>query len=180
MPFDPEEFRAVTLDDMKMPGGWIVVFCSKPKFWEALVEGLRVPELARDPRFATFEDRHANKDTLLPLLRARFATRTTAEWMDRLRGRVPCAPVNTVAQALADEQVRARGMIVEVDHPEFGRLRQVASPVKTAGAVTQPTRAPRLGEHTDEVLRGLLGYGDARVAAVRASGALGRDGKEPA
>jgi len=159
--------------------GWIVVFCSKPKFWEALVEGLGAPELARDPRFTTFEDRRANKDALLPLLRARFATRTTAEWMDRLRGRVPCAPVNTVAQALADEQVRARGMIVEVDHPEFGRIRQVASPVKTEGAVTRPTRAPRLGEHSEEVLRDLLGYSAERVAAARASGALGRNGEEP-
>jgi len=159
--------------------GWIVVFCSKPKFWEALADGLGAPELARDPRFATFEDRRVNKDALLPLLRARFATRTTAEWMDQLRGRVPCAPVNTVAQALADEQVRARGMIVEVDHPEFGRIRQVASPVKTEGAVTHPTRAPRLGEHSEEILRDLLGYAPERVAAVRASGALGRDGKEP-
>jgi crotonobetainyl-CoA:carnitine CoA-transferase CaiB-like acyl-CoA transferase len=153
--------------------GWLVVFCNKEKFWQALVEAMGLPEVGRDPRFATFADRLAHKDALLPILKARFAQRTTAEWLDRLRGRVPCAPVNTLAEALADEQVRARGMILEVDHPEFGRLREVASPVRTAGAVGAPAPAPSLGQHTDEILGALLGYGPARVAALRASGAVG-------
>jgi crotonobetainyl-CoA:carnitine CoA-transferase CaiB-like acyl-CoA transferase len=153
--------------------GWIVVFCNKPKFWEALVDVLELPELARDPRFATFPDRLAHKDALVTILKTRFAQHTTAAWLDRLRGRVPCAPVNTVAQALADEQVAARGMIVDVEHPRFGRIREVASPVKTAGAVTRPAPAPRLGEHTEAILRDVLQYDSARIAAVRASGALG-------
>jgi crotonobetainyl-CoA:carnitine CoA-transferase CaiB-like acyl-CoA transferase len=154
--------------------GWIVVFCNKEKFWQALVDALGLPEVARDPRFATFADRLAHKDALLPLLRTRFAERTTEEWLRRLRGRVPCAPVNTLAQALADEQVRARGMIIEVEHPRFGRLREVASPVRTDGVVASPAPAPRLGAHTDEILGGLLGYDTARIAALRAAGALGR------
>jgi crotonobetainyl-CoA:carnitine CoA-transferase CaiB-like acyl-CoA transferase len=154
--------------------GWIVVFCNKEKFWEALVQALELPEVGRDPRFTSFADRLAHKEALLPLLRARFAERTTADWLDRLRGRVPCAPVNTIAQALEDEQVRARGMIVEVDHPALGVLREVASPVRTAGIVTAPAPAPRLGEHTDAVLGGLLGYPPARIDALRASGALGK------
>jgi crotonobetainyl-CoA:carnitine CoA-transferase CaiB-like acyl-CoA transferase len=154
--------------------GWIVVFCNKEKFWEALVAALELPEVGCDPRFASFADRLAHKDALLPLLRARFAERTTADWLDRLRGRVPCAPVNTIAQALEDEQVRARGMIVEVQHPTLGMLREVASPVRTAGLVTPPAPAPRLGEHTDTVLGGLLGYPPARIDALRASGALGK------
>ena len=153
--------------------GWIVVFCNKEKFWQALVEAMGLPEVARDPRFATFADRLAHKDALLPILKVRFAQRTTADWLDRLRGRVPCAPVNTLAEALADEQVRARGMILEVDHPELGRLREVASPVRTAGTVDAPAPAPRLGQHTDEILGGILRYGPARVAALRASGAVG-------
>jgi crotonobetainyl-CoA:carnitine CoA-transferase CaiB-like acyl-CoA transferase len=154
--------------------GWIVVFCNKEKFWQALVDALGLPEVAVDPRFATFRARLAHKDVLLPLLRTRFAERTTEEWLRRLRGRVPCAPVNTLAQALADEQVRARDMIVEVAHPRFGRLREVASPVRTDGVVASPAPAPRLGEHTDEILAGLLGYDRARIAALRAAGALGR------
>lgn len=154
--------------------GVIVVFCNKEKFWQALVDALELGDLGRDPRFATFADRLVHKATLIPILKARFAERTTAEWLERLRGRVPCAPVNTVAQALADEQVRARDMIIEVKHPRFGVLREVASPVKTAGAVTSPAPAPALGQHTDELLRELLRYSPERIARLRASGALGR------
>ncbi|HXD95278.1 MAG TPA: CoA transferase [Candidatus Acidoferrum sp.] len=153
--------------------GWIVVFCNKEKFWLALIDALGLPELGRDPRFATFADRLAHKATLVPILKARFAEETTDAWLRRLRGRVPCAPVNTLAQALDDEQVRARGMIVEVEHPELGTLREVASPVRTAGTVPCVASAPRLGQHTDEILRGLLQYDPARIAALHASGALG-------
>jgi crotonobetainyl-CoA:carnitine CoA-transferase CaiB-like acyl-CoA transferase len=153
--------------------GWIVVFCNKEKFWQALIDAMGLPEVGRDPRFATFADRHAHRDALLPVLTTRFAQRTTADWLARLRGRVPCAPVNTIAQALADEQVRARDMIVEVAHPQFGVLREVASPVRTAGTARTPAPAPRLGHHTDEILGGLLQYDAARIVALRASGALG-------
>ncbi len=153
--------------------GWIVVFVNKDKFWLALVEALERPSLAADPRFATFPDRLANKAALIEILRPRFRELTTAEWIGRLRGRVPCAPVNTLAEALDDEQVNARGMIVEVDHPEFGPMKEVATPIKTDGLATRPGRAPRLGEHTDEILSDVLGYSAERVAALHASGALG-------
>ena len=153
--------------------GWIVVFCNKDKFWQGLVEALGLPDLGRDARFATFADRLAHKDALLPMLRARFAERTTDDWLARLRGRVPCAPVNTLAQALQDEQVRSRGMIIEVEHPALGTLREVASPIRTAGTSDAPAPAPWLGQHTDEILRELLQYDPGRIAALRASGALG-------
>jgi crotonobetainyl-CoA:carnitine CoA-transferase CaiB-like acyl-CoA transferase len=156
--------------------GWIVIFCNKEKFWRALIESLDLPEVGGDPRFASFADRLAHKAALIPLLTARFRERTTEEWLARLRGRVPCAPVNTLAEALQDEQVRARGMIVEVEHPKFGTLREVASPVRAA---TPPSPAPRLGQHTEEILRELLRYTPARVAELRASGALGADRPTP-
>ncbi len=69
--------------------------------------------------------------------------------------------------------VRERGMIVEVDHPHFGRIREVASPIKTEGAIAAPARAPRLGEHTDALLRDVLGYGTETIATLRAKGAIG-------
>jgi crotonobetainyl-CoA:carnitine CoA-transferase CaiB-like acyl-CoA transferase len=153
--------------------GWIVIFCNKDKFWRDLVETLGAPELAEDARFRTFADRFAHKDALLPLLQARFATRTTSEWLDRLRGRVPCAPVNDVRQALADPQVLARDMIVEVEHPDFGPLREVRSPVRTEGEIRHPARAPRLGEHTDQILREILSYSDGTIARLRATGVIG-------
>jgi len=153
--------------------GWIVVFCNKDKFWRDLVDALGAPELADDPRFGTFADRFTHREALLPRLRARFVTRTTAEWLERLRGRVPCAPVNDVRQALADPQVRAGDMIVEVEHPEFGTLREVRSPVRTEGEVRRPLRAPRLGEHTDLILRELLSYSDSTIERLRAGGIIG-------
>jgi crotonobetainyl-CoA:carnitine CoA-transferase CaiB-like acyl-CoA transferase len=153
--------------------GWIVIFCNKDKFWRDLVETLGAPELAEDARFRTFGDRFAHKDTLLPLLQARFATRTTEEWLDRLRGRVPCAPVNDVRQALADPQVLARDMIVEVEHPDFGPLKEVRSPVRTDGEIRHPARAPRLGEHTDQILREILSYSNGTIARLRATGVIG-------
>jgi crotonobetainyl-CoA:carnitine CoA-transferase CaiB-like acyl-CoA transferase len=153
--------------------GWIVVFCAKEKFWENLAQAMELGHLTTDPRFATFADRLANKAALLAVLKPRFLERTTAQWLARLGGRVPCAPVNTVREALEDEQVRARGMIVEVKHPVYGTVREVASPIKTAGAVTRPAPAPRLGEHTEAVLGDILRYPSAKIAALRASGALG-------
>ncbi|HUF91292.1 MAG TPA: CoA transferase [Candidatus Limnocylindria bacterium] len=153
--------------------GWLVIFCNKPKFWDNLMEVLDLPRVAADPRFRTFEDRLAHKEALIPLLKARFQDRTTDDWLTRLRGRVPCAPVNDVGQALEDAQVVARDMIIEVKHPHFGVIREVGSPVKTAGAITAPAPAPALGQHTDEILAGLLNYPADRIAALRASGALG-------
>jgi crotonobetainyl-CoA:carnitine CoA-transferase CaiB-like acyl-CoA transferase len=153
--------------------GWIVIFCNKEKFWQRLVEILDLPELLREARFRTFADRLAHKAELVALLKERFRTRTTADWLGLLRGQVPCAPVNTVRQALDDEQVREREMIIEVEHPHFGRLREVASPIKTEGAVTRPAPAPALGQHTDSILSEVLGYGRHTIAKLRAEGAIG-------
>ena len=154
--------------------GVIVIFCNKEKFWASLVEAMELPAVGRDPRFATFADRLLHKSVLVPILKARFAERTTSDWLSRLRGRGPSAPVNTLAQALADEQIAARDMIIEVKHPRFGVLREVGTPVKTEGAAPNLSPAPALGQHTDEILRTLLQYDPARIAALRASGALGR------
>ncbi len=152
--------------------GWIVILCAKEKFWLSLIRLMGLGDLEHEPRFGSFADRLAHKDALVPVLEARFATRTTAEWLATLRGQVPCAPVNSVREALADEQVRAREMILEVDHPVFGRLRQVACPIKTAGAITEPAPGPRLGEHTDQLLADLLGYGAGTIDSLRARGVI--------
>ncbi|MBI4592873.1 MAG: CoA transferase [Candidatus Rokubacteria bacterium] len=159
--------------------GWIVIFCAKEKFWRNLVEAMDLPHLAGDPRFATFAERLRHKAELIPLLEERLAALSTADWLARLRGRVPCAPVNTVRQALADPQVRQRGVILEVEHPVFGTIREVASPIRTEGAISAPAPAPALGQHTEQVLRDVLRYPPDRIQALRASGALGRDRRSP-
>ncbi len=102
------------------------------------------------------------------------ARRTTQEWLDVFEGRgMPYAAVNDVQGALGHAHTRARGMVVEVDHPACGPLRLVNTPVKYSesrpGVRTAP---PTLGQHTDEVLADLLGYDSARIADFREKGAV--------
>ncbi len=163
----------VPSQNFRTADGWIVVFCNKEKFYRKLVNAMGLPELASDPRFATFPDRLAHKAELIPILGARFFEKTTKVWLDLLRGKVPCGPVNSVLEALADEQVLAREMIVEVKHPAFGTLKQVGCPIKTDGAITNPAPGPRLGEHTEQILREVLEYPEERIATLHASGAFG-------
>src|SRR5207302_1242354 len=88
--------------------GWIVIMCMKEKFWERLVERIGLAHLRDDPRFRTFADRLAHRDALRPILGAEFLRHTTAEWLERLRGQVPIAPVYAVEEALADQEAFLR------------------------------------------------------------------------
>lgn len=153
---------------------WIVVGTPKEKFWVRLLNAVGLPELASDPRFTTFANRRSNADALLPMLERVFASRPASEWLEVLRrAGVPCSPVNTVAQALRDEQTAARGMVVDTEHPRFGTVRQLRSPVRVGAGQPEYRRAPLRDEHQDQVLRELLGYDDTRIAQLRASGAFG-------
>ena len=151
---------------------YIVIMCFKEKFWERLCEIIELPELIGDPRFRRFSDRLEHKDELLPILQERLVERTTAEWLERLQGQVPCAPVNTVGQALQDPQVLARGMVIEVPSEQWGAVRQTGNPIKLSGSEPRREHAPAYGEHTERVLREVLGYSAERVEALRAGGAI--------
>jgi crotonobetainyl-CoA:carnitine CoA-transferase CaiB-like acyl-CoA transferase len=150
---------------------YIAIICFKEKFWRELCAVMDQPALADEPRFLTFADRLANREPLLRIVERLMRARTTDDWLDRLRGRVPCAPVNTVRQALTDPQVRAREMVIDVEHPVWGRLDEVGSPYKV-GAERSHTAAPALGADTDAVLSDLLDYSLDEIAALRAAGAL--------
>ncbi|MGH2560138.1 MAG: CaiB/BaiF CoA transferase family protein [Thermomicrobiales bacterium] len=152
--------------------GHMVVMCAKEKFWQALVRLLDAPEIADDPRFTTFGDRLQHREALARLLDARFRTRTTADWLQRLRGAVPCAPVNTVEEALADEQVATRGMVATVKHPTFGDVRVTGNPIHFAGAAADYRPAPGLGADTDAILAECLGYSATRIAELRGAGVI--------
>lgn len=172
----------VPFQNFRAADGWLVVACAKEKFWRRLTEAVGRPELATDPRFATFADRQRNSDVLLPILEELFRSRTVADWLAVLQpAGVPCGPVNTVAQALADPHTAARGMVVATDHPRYGQVRQVASPVRVGADPPTHRRAPRLGEDVSYVLHELLGYDDDTVARLRDAGAFGDpQGREPA
>src|SRR5204862_3315678 len=89
--------------------GYVAIICFKEKFWQELCQAMDRADLADDPRFRSFSDRLAHREVLLEIVGEIMRARTTDAWLAALRGRVPCAPVNTVRQALADPQVRARG-----------------------------------------------------------------------
>jgi crotonobetainyl-CoA:carnitine CoA-transferase CaiB-like acyl-CoA transferase len=150
--------------------GHIVVMCMKEKFWLRLCELMGRNELALDPRYSTLADRYAHRDPLIALLSRDFQGRTTAEWLDLLRGQVPCAPVYSVEEALADEQTLARDMVVALEHPEYGSLRQVGTPIKLAGVRPIHRAAARLGADTDDVLSRLGGYSPAEIAELHRRG----------
>jgi crotonobetainyl-CoA:carnitine CoA-transferase CaiB-like acyl-CoA transferase len=153
--------------------GFLVIAVFGEHFWGGTCEALELSELAGDPRFATNEQRVANRDELEPLLRARLAERTTAEWMARLDAHgIPAAPVNTVDKALVDPQVLAREMVREQTHPLVGALKYLGDPFKTREPDGGPGRpAPLLGQDTADVLSSILGYSPAEIERQAAAGA---------
>jgi crotonobetainyl-CoA:carnitine CoA-transferase CaiB-like acyl-CoA transferase len=154
--------------------GWLVVGCAKEKFWERLVVAIDRPDLGTDPRFANFALRGEHQDELLPILEQTFATQPVDYWLSRLQpAGVPSGPINDVAQALTEPHTLARGLLVETEHPTFGPVRQVASPVRFGSEPTQYRRAPLRNEHFDEIVRD-LGYSTERVAELTGQGAFGK------
>ena len=163
----------VPFQNFRTADGWIVVVCAKEKFWQRLVDVLGIEHVRDDPRFAGFAGRRANRALVVATLQAVLATKTTRDWIEALTtAGVPCGPINDVRGALADPQTAARGLVAETEHPAFGTARWIASPVRVGDAAAQHRRAPQLGEHTEAVLRELLGYDAARIAALRTAGAI--------
>lgn len=154
--------------------GWMVVGCAKEKFWQRLAVAVGRPQWATDPRYATFAARRENAADVIAGLEAIFTTRTVEEWLADLRAAgIPCGPVNSVAEALAEPHTRARGLVVETEHPTFGTIRQVASPVRVGDRAPAHRRAPRRGEDGEALLTEVLGYDEATRRRLAAEGAFG-------
>jgi crotonobetainyl-CoA:carnitine CoA-transferase CaiB-like acyl-CoA transferase len=144
------------------------------KLWKTFCPAIGCPELLDDPRYRNNGERNLNRDSLIPRLQQVFLTRSYEEWEKVLvEHGVPVGAINNLAEVAEHPQVKARGSIVEVDHPRAGRLRAVGVPARlsaTPGSVRTP--APLLGQHTDEVLRDLLGLSESEIAALRGAGAV--------
>ena len=153
--------------------GWINVGGANQSNWERIVRVIGRPELAGDPRFRTNGDRMRNLAALTPLIAERLESRPSADWIGAFEeAGVPVGPVNKIGDMLADPQVKAREMVVEVEHSRLGAVKALGTPIKFSETVAKVTRgAPLLGEHTDEVLTG-LGYSAAEIKALRAEGAV--------
>jgi formyl-CoA transferase len=166
----------VPYQTFKASDGWIIVAVGNDGQFRRFVELGGEPALADDPRFLRVQDRIRNREALVPLLAEMVSRRTQDAWIDGMEGvGVPCGPINDLHQVFENPQVRARGMRIAIDRPDAGPVALVANPVKAS--LTPPSYRlppPRLGEHTDAVLSGVLGWDAARIAAARAAGAIGR------
>jgi CoA:oxalate CoA-transferase len=157
--------------------GWIVLALSwgVENQWELFCALIERPELINDERFETSGLRTQHHAELEPVLNDALSARTTAEWLAEFDAiGLPCGPLNTIPQAAGLPQVRARDMLVEVDHPAIGKLPLTNTPVKlsrTPGGIKGPS--PAAGAHTDDVLRALLGVADEELARLRDAEVVG-------
>jgi crotonobetainyl-CoA:carnitine CoA-transferase CaiB-like acyl-CoA transferase len=154
--------------------GELILACGNDNLYGKFCEAAGCAELARDPRFVTNGKRVENRAELTRLLSEVFKKRSKREWLELLEAAgVPNGPINDVAQVFDEPQVKARGVRIELDHAAAGQLPVVASPMRFSGTPVEYRLAPPLlGQHTAEVLRGLLGKSDAEIARLRAAGVI--------
>ena len=149
---------------------YVIMSAGNDALWAKLCNVMGTPELINDPKFATNRDRNDNVVELSEIISKISVTKTTAEWMDVLeKGGLPVGPINTVDKVVHDPQIEARNMIVEVEHPVAGKMKFAGNPIKlsaTPGEVTVP--APTLGQHTDEILKDLLGWSEDQIGVYNA------------
>jgi crotonobetainyl-CoA:carnitine CoA-transferase CaiB-like acyl-CoA transferase len=153
---------------------YFVIGAGNEALWQRFCDAVGLAHLKADPRFADNPSRTRNHAALDPLLREHFKRRPRAHWLELLgKAGVPCAPVANVAEVARNPQLLDRDMVLTADHPTFNSLLVPGSPLKSAGQRSlPPTRAPTLGEDTDSVLHRLLGYDQAKMAALRARGVI--------
>jgi len=152
--------------------GRVYFITGDPSRFERLCAMLGVPELPKDPRFIG-PARWQNREALASLLQERVGDRSAQELIDALKAiGCPAGRVNNVAEAIADPQAVHRGALVDVPHPLREDLKLVANPIRMSAADMAYARPPRLGEHTDEILRERLGLDAAAIARLRSDGAI--------
>ena len=158
-----------------------IYFITQAPVWEAICDVIGEPTWKTDPEYATPGAR-------LPKLKAIFArieqwtmTKTKFEAMDLLnKYDIPCGPILSMKEIAEDESLRKTGTVVEVDHPTRGKYLTVGNPIKLSDSISEVTRSPLLGEHTDEILTAVLGFKANEIAEIKGSGALSAPKKEGA
>ncbi|MBU8539590.1 CaiB/BaiF CoA transferase family protein [Falsiroseomonas tokyonensis] len=151
--------------------GHVFVMCIKPGFWRSFCEIAGVPELVADPRFKGFDDRLANREDLMRALDPVMRARNSAQWVEALAGKVPVAPVLSLAEALDNPYFRSQGGVLELPHPARGDLKVVASAIKLDGQRLPGCAAPAHGADSAAVLAE-AGYTETEIAQLRALGAV--------
>jgi formyl-CoA transferase len=164
----------VPYETFEAADGWINLGVANDDLWRRFCKAAGTPDLMDDPRFARAADRVRNRGELVPLVRALIKQRTRDEWMRRLdKAGVPAGAIRTVGEVCASDLLKARGMIAEMQHPSAGMVKAVKNAVGLSGTPLDAYAAPpQLGEHTREVLTGLLGYSVAEAEALARDGVV--------
>lgn len=153
---------------------YVIIAVGSEALWKKFVRVLDAEDtLGADERFATNRSRSQHRTELIEKIQAILETKPAAEWVEKLRAeQIPCGPINSAADALNDAQTRARGMIVEIDHPMLGTAKSVGNPIHLSETpVTYRKHPPLLGEHTDEIL-GRLGTSEGEISRFRREGII--------
>ncbi|MGI9304598.1 MAG: CaiB/BaiF CoA transferase family protein, partial [Gammaproteobacteria bacterium] len=154
----------------------IVIAVGNDAQFQRLCVCIERQDLTDDARFRTNPDRVQNRPALIRELEPEIRRHAAAHWLEALpRTGVPCCPINSIAQAFEDPQIRHRGMQITLEHPLSGRVDGVANPLNLSATPVEYEKAPPLlGEDTDEVLRRVLGYADDAIQGLRDNGVLGQ------
>lgn len=144
----------VPVQTARTADGWIYLMCMKDSFWEGLVDRIGCPDMKTDPRFHSQEARRQNRDMLTRVLDEKLSTRTTAEWLERLSGTLPVAPIQDVAQALSSDFIAEIKAINTIPHALNAALKVFANPIKVNGRRLEQKAGPALGADNEAVFSG--------------------------
>jgi formyl-CoA transferase len=164
----------VPYQTFKTKDGDMILACGNDNLFRKFCEVGKCEHLAADQKFATNNKRVENRAEITRILNEIIAKRTTRDWVDALEtAGVPNGPINNLEQVFREPQAVARGLKIELDHAVAGKVSLVKSPMRfSATPIEHKLPPPALGQHTEEVLRGVLGMSDAEVKQLRASGVV--------
>ena len=157
--------------------GWVYIAATNDAMWQRICEALQMPQWLGDARFATRAGRTTHASDLEGELAGWFAARTTKEVVEHLSEfSIPCAPVNNVAQAANEPHMYEREVLVEVPDPVAGSIHVAGKMIKFSRTSMVVGSAPTIGQHTEEILRDILGYSLQRVEALQGEGVIASPG----
>lgn len=153
-------------------GKYLLIGCGNDRLFSSLCAVIGLESLIDDPLYSNNEARVQNRRTLIPIIQNEFLKSSRDTWLSKLRANgVPCAPVNTINEVFSDPQLLHRDMLVEMNHPKIGDIKQIGFPLKFSKTpCVIDTPPPILGEHTDEILTSLGGYSIADILELRKNG----------
>lgn len=159
----------------KAKDDYFVLALGNDNLWVKFCNAIGREELISDSKFATNGARTENLGILIPLLEDIFLTRTASQWIELFEDKgIPCSPINTIDKVMNDEQVLARNMIVEVEDDRAGTTKIAGNPIKMTSIPEESKRepAPKIGEHTEEILGKYLGFDEKKIKQLKEDGVI--------